>query len=184
MTRWEWRTFGSRFGSANVLFRALAPRAIQESDELYFLSGAGDNVKVRDDLMDIKVLKRGQRRGLERWTPVMKVGFPLSRPDVQRVFEALRRPTAELERESYTLDQFSDELVAPADGLRTVKVHKRRVRYTIGGCTSEVSDVVAGGNETRTVAIESEDPAAVIAAVRSIGLGDYVNTSYPVGSRT
>ena len=55
------------------------------------------------------------------------------------------------------------------------------MRYVIGGCTSELSDVTAGGREIQTVAIESEDAAAVIAAVRSIGLGDYVNTSYPRG---
>ena len=34
---------------------------------------------------------------------------------------------------------------------------------------------------SRTIAIESEDAAAVIAAVASVGLGDYVNTSYPRG---
>jgi exopolyphosphatase/guanosine-5'-triphosphate,3'-diphosphate pyrophosphatase len=179
--RWEWRTFGHRFGAADVVFRVLTPTGIQESDELYLLSGAGDNVKVRDDLMDIKVLKEVNPDGLEQWTPVMKVGFPLTQTDVRRVFEALRRPAPGLPRDSYTLQQFTDELVVPADGLRTVPVHKRRVRYVIGGCTSEVSDVTADGKEIRTIAIESEDAAAVIAAVRSVGLGDYVNTSYPRG---
>jgi exopolyphosphatase/guanosine-5'-triphosphate,3'-diphosphate pyrophosphatase len=53
----------------------------------------------------------------------------------------------------------------------------------VGGCTAEVSDVVADGRPTRTIAIESEDAAAVIAAVRSVGLGGYVNTSYPKGLR-
>ena len=179
--RWEWRTFGSRFGAADVVFRALTPTGIQESDELYLLSSGGDNVKVRDDLMDIKVLKEVNTDGLEQWTPVMKVGFPLARSDVERVFEALRLPAPSLARDAYTLDQFVEELVAPSDALRSIGVHKRRVRYTIGGCTSELSDVTADGKETRTVAIESEDAAAVIAAVRSIGLGDYVNTSYPRG---
>ena len=51
--RWEWRTFGSRFGAAEDQFAALTPGGVQESDELYLLSEAGDNVKVRDDLMDI-----------------------------------------------------------------------------------------------------------------------------------
>jgi exopolyphosphatase/guanosine-5'-triphosphate,3'-diphosphate pyrophosphatase len=40
---------------------------------------------------------------------------------------------------------------------------------------------VADGKPTRTIAIESEDAAAVIAAVRSVGLGGVVNTSYPKG---
>ena len=54
--RWEWRTFGTRFGIAEARFAELMPGAVRESDELYFLGG-GANVKVRDALMDIKVLR-------------------------------------------------------------------------------------------------------------------------------
>jgi exopolyphosphatase/guanosine-5'-triphosphate,3'-diphosphate pyrophosphatase len=178
--RWEWRTFGTRFGAAEAAFAALTPGAVQESDELYLLSGEGDNVKVRDDLMDIKVFRETSGAGLERWEPVMKAGFPLPAADVRRVLESLRLAVPTLARESYTLDQFVDELARPA-GVRPVAVHKRRVRYTVGGCTSEVSDVLVDGNPIRTIAIESEDAAAVVAAVRSVGLGDYLNTSYPKG---
>ncbi len=178
--RWEWRTFGARFGAAEAHFAALAPGAVQESDELYLLSGEGDNVKVRDDLMDIKVFREVNADGLERWEPVMKAGFPLAATDVARVLGALRLAVPPLARESYTLDQFVEELARPA-GVRPVAVHKRRVRYTVGGCTAEVSDVLADGRPIRTIAIESEDAAAVIAAVRSVGLGDYFNTSYPRG---
>ena len=88
--RWEWRTFGTRFGAAEDHFAGLSPGGIQESDELYLLSGAGDNVKVRDDLMDIKVFVEADADGLEQWRPVMKAGFPLAAADVARVFEALR----------------------------------------------------------------------------------------------
>ena len=178
--RWEWRTFGSSFGRAEAAFAALEPGGVQESDELYLLSGAGDNVKVRDDLMDIKVLEEVDADGPERWTPVMKAGFPLPAADVRRVFEALRVPVPSLERDAYTLHAFVAELAEPA-ALRAVQVHKRRVRFVVGGCTSEVSEVVVEGRPTRTIAIESEDPAAVIAAVRSVGLGDHLNTSYPKG---
>jgi exopolyphosphatase/guanosine-5'-triphosphate,3'-diphosphate pyrophosphatase len=179
--RWEWRTFGTRFGSADTHFAGLTPTGIQESDELYLLAGAGDNVKVRDDLMDIKVLKEVNADGLEQWTPVMKATFPLSAPDVVKVFEAWRLPAPSLTRDAYTLDQFVSELVESGGDLRAVSVHKRRVRYVVGGCTSEVSELVADGRSTRTIAIESEDAAAVVAAVRSVGLADYVNTSYPRG---
>ena len=109
----------------------------------------------------------------------MKASFPLAAadvtPDLRGTGARRRRPLA---RDTYTLDQFVAELAGPA-GIRGVDVHKRRVRYTVNGCTSEVSDVVADGHATRTIAIESEDAAAVIEAVRSVGLGDYVNTSYP-----
>ena len=179
--RWEWRTFGSSFGDADARFGALTPSGVQESDELYLLSGAGDNVKVRDGLMDVKVLVETDAQGLEQWRPVMKAAFPLAAADVARVFEALRLPVPPRERDAYALEQFISELAEPAGALRAMTVHKRRVRYSVDGCTAEVSDVIGDGRPTRTIAIESEDAAAVMAAVRSVGLGDYVNTSYPRG---
>ncbi len=179
--RWEWRAFGPRFGAAEAHFAALTPSGVRESDEIYLLSGAGDNVKVRADLMEIKVLEEVDGDGLEQWKPVMKAGFPLPAADVAKVFEALRLSPPPLARVAYTLDQFVAELAESSGGMRAVKVHKRRVRYTVGGCMAELSDVVADGRPTRTIAIESEDAAAVIAAVRSAGLGGFVNTSYPRG---
>jgi len=182
--RWEWRTFGQRFGPAEDAFAALTASGIQESDELYLLSAAGDNVKVRDDLMDIKVLQETDADGLQRWTPVMKAAFPLAAAEATRVAEALRLPAAALARADYSLDQFLADVVAPAGTIRVVAVHKRRVRYSVGGCMSEVSDVTAEGRSTRTIAIEAEDPAAVVAAVRSMGLGGYRNVDYPSGLST
>jgi len=179
--RWEWRTFGQRFGPAEAAFATLTPGAVQESDELYLLSAAGDNVKVRDDLMDIKVLQEVGADGLQRWTPVMKAAFPLAKDEAARVIEALRLPAVPLGREAYTLDQFLDEVVAPGRTIRVVRVHKRRVRYTVDGCMAEVSDVTADGRSTRTVAIEAEDRTAVVAAVRGMGLGGYANVDYPRG---
>jgi len=147
--RWEWRTFGRRFGLAEAGFADLTPGAVQESDELYLLSAAGDNVKVRDDLMDIKVLQETDANGLQRWTPVMKAAFPFGRDEAVRVVEALRLPAVPLGREDYTLEQFLAEVVAPSGAIRTVGVHKRRVRYTVDGCMAEVSGVTAGGRSTR-----------------------------------
>ena len=75
--RWEWRSFGNRFGVAEERIAKFAPSAPKETDEIYFLSGGGENVKVRDDLMDVKVLREVNEDGLEQWAPVMKAGFPL-----------------------------------------------------------------------------------------------------------
>lgn len=179
--RWEWRTFGRRFGGAEASFAALEPGGVQESDEWYLLTDGGDNVKVRDDLMDIKVLQEVDADGLERWTPVMKAAFPLPAQEVRHVFEALRSPVPDLDREAYTLERFLAELIAPRSDVRAVRVHKRRVRYVIAGCMAEVSDVVADGQGIRTIAIEAADPATVMAAVRSVGLAGYANVSYPRG---
>lgn len=184
--RWEWRAFGQHFGEAEACLAALTAEAVQESDEVYLLPGAGlsaasGNVKVRAELMDIKILQQVNADGLEQWTPVMKAGFPLAASDVARVFEALQLPLPALSLASYTFDEFIAVFTQPGGVIRRVDVHKRRVRYTVGGCTAEFSDVLANGKPTRTIAVESPDAAAVMRAVRELGLGGYSNTSYSRG---
>jgi exopolyphosphatase/guanosine-5'-triphosphate,3'-diphosphate pyrophosphatase len=179
--RWEWRSFGRHFGQAEAQIARLTPGAVQDSDELYLLSGAGANVKLRDALMDIKVLRAVDGEGLEQWTPVLKAGFPLSAADAARVLDALGLPAPASLRDGWTQDEFLARFAAPGGPVRCVPVHKRRVRYTIGGCMAELSEVSADGRGTRTLAVEAEDAAAVIAAVRGLGLGGYLNTSYPRG---
>lgn len=180
--RWEWRSFGQHFGAAEARLAALVPDAVQESDEIYLLSANGrDNVKIRDGLMDIKVLRETNADGLEQWTPVMKAAFPLAAADVARVLAALGLPVISLSQDACTQEVLLAAIVQRGGPLRRVNVHKRRVRYSLGGCTAELSDVVANGKRTRTLAIETADAAAVIAAVREAGLGDYCNTAYPVG---
>jgi exopolyphosphatase / guanosine-5'-triphosphate,3'-diphosphate pyrophosphatase len=179
--RWEWRTFGASFGEADRRFGALELGRAQESDEVYLLSRDTDaNVKIRDRLMDIKTLERVNAEGLEQWRPVMKEEFPLPAAEVARVCAELGvAPIAGLE--AYTLEQLQAELTQPSRGVRVVEVHKRRQRYTISGCSAEMTDVVAGGRPVRTVAIEHEDPARVLAAVREMGLNQFENISYPRG---
>ncbi len=179
--RWEWRTFGQRFGPAEAAFAAMTSTGVQESDEQYLISEDGDTVKVRGGLMDVKRLREVDAHGLQRWEPVLKAEFPISMSDVATVFEALNVTPPALERDSYTLDQFLEEVIGTAGPVRPVNVHKRRVRYAVNGCTSEVTDVVIDGRDVRTIAIESPDAAAVVEAVRQVGLEGFVNTSYPKG---
>lgn len=154
---------------------------VQESDEVYLLSPHTDaNVKLRDRLMDIKVLEQVNADGLEQWRPVMKGEFPLPAAEVAQVCAALGVAPI-VDRETYTLEQVAAELAQPSRGVRAVQVHKRRQRYTISGCTAEMTDVVADGKPVRTVAIELEDPARVLAAVREMALEGFQNISYPRG---
>jgi len=179
--RWEWRTFGDGFGAAEDAFGG-PPERVQESDEVYVLSTQDtDTVKVRDELMDVKHLERVNDDGLEQWIPVMKAGFPLPAGDVRSVLAALRVEAPELGRDEYSLDELLDEVVTPHPDLRAVDTHKVRRRFTIGGCMAELTDVRADGASTRTVAIETEDPARVIALVRELGLDSRPNTSFPRG---
>jgi len=110
----------------------------------------------------------------------MKAEFPLPATEVERVCAALDvAPIAGLHQ--YTLEQLQSELTQASRRVRVVQVHKRRQRYTISGCSAEMTDVVADGKPIRTVAIEHEDPARVLAAVHEMGLDQFENISYPRG---
>ena len=162
-----------------MLQEATAPAL--ESDERYLLAGDDRNVKIRDDLLDVKVLREVDAKGLERWEPVMKADFPLAAADVPNVVEAAGMDPGAFSEREYDLSGF---LTALDDaGARAVGVHKRRTRASVMGCMAEVAEVSAGGRTTRTIAIEAEDPAAVFAAVRELHLDGFLNTSYPKGLR-
>jgi exopolyphosphatase/guanosine-5'-triphosphate,3'-diphosphate pyrophosphatase len=179
--RWEWRTFGAEFGAADATFAALEPELVQESDETYLLSpGTDAAVKIRAGLMDIKELVEVNADGLEQWRPAMKETFPLPRGEADKVCAALRVTAPPLAGWApFTLDEFLAVLVAAERGVRAIAVHKRRLHYTVNGCMSEVTEVVADGQKVRTLAIETTDADRVIATVRELGLAGRENTSYP-----
>jgi exopolyphosphatase / guanosine-5'-triphosphate,3'-diphosphate pyrophosphatase len=180
--RWEWRTFGHRFPAADAVFDTLEPSAVAESDETYFLSPAASaNVKIRDELIDIKVLREVDADGLERWEPVLKRPFPLSPDDLGTVLDAIGIARGAAASTGATSEAEFLALVEADPHARSVPVHKRRVRYTVNGCMAERSAVEAGGRTALTIAVESTDRPAVVVAVESLGLGDYVNTNYAAG---
>ena len=183
--RWEWRTFGDDFGSAEAVFAELSPNAVVESNEFYVISttGAG-TVKLRDQRADVKRLVKVDDDGLEQWIPTMKAAFPLSVAEVADVLAALGVDTpTPLSRAEYSLDAVRKEVVAPNPDLRVVPVRKRRHRYTLDGCLAELTDVHTEQASTRTIAIESEDASRVIATVRELGLATRPNVSFMRGLR-
>jgi exopolyphosphatase/guanosine-5'-triphosphate,3'-diphosphate pyrophosphatase len=153
---------------------------VEESSERYLLGPADGNVKIRDDLMDVKVLRETDAGDLERWEPVLKAPFPLGAGDLAVLRDALHLAPATIEGET-TLDRLLDDLAG--EGIPAVDVRKRRIRSTFAGCMAELSEVAVGTRSTTTLAVESEDRVAVGAAVRELGLGDRLNTSYPNGLR-
>jgi exopolyphosphatase / guanosine-5'-triphosphate,3'-diphosphate pyrophosphatase len=179
--RWEWRTLGERFGAAEDELATSTPTGVEEGDELYLVAEGAENVKIRAELMDIKVLRDVDRHGLERWEPALKAGFPLSAADVAVVLASLRQPVPTLTREAYSWSEILNEFIEPNGTVRVVSVHKRRARHEYHGCMAELTDVEVDGRPTRTLAVEAEDPAAVWAGVIALGLQDHVNTSVPRG---
>lgn len=179
-SRWEWRTFGNEFGKADARFAALESTHMQESDEIYLISPVMDKtVKIRGGLMDIKSLEQIDQAGLEQWRPVLKAEMPLSSDDVNSVRAALGTSAQVGDDRHYYLEDLLAELRDWQPGLRAVPVHKKRLRYTLGGCTGELTEVRAGARKSRTLAIESQESERVTSLVRELGLSDLPNTSYP-----
>jgi exopolyphosphatase/guanosine-5'-triphosphate,3'-diphosphate pyrophosphatase len=158
---------------------------VQQSDETYLLSQESDaSVKVRDGLMDVKLLEAVDGNGLEQWRPVLKGEFPLTAADVQTVLDALGVSAPQLTRDAYTLEQLVDEVVGASPALAAVAVHKQRAHYDVNGCMAELSDVTAGKRSARTIAVEAEDPELVAATVRELGLADRPNVCMARGLKT
>ena len=71
--RWEWRTLSERSDDAERRFETYPPTTVAESDEQYLLSLDREvSAKIRDGLMDVKVLEHRRDDGLEQWRPIMK----------------------------------------------------------------------------------------------------------------
>ncbi len=160
--RWEWRTFGDLSGNA---LASREPDQVQESDEVYVLAPASNaSVKFRDGVVDVKTLQQGDR-GLEQWQPVLKAEFPLSVEDAGTVAGALGVDRVD-----------GSSLDTLAAGLLAVPVHKSRARHTVGGSMAELSEFRTEHGSAQTIAVESEDPDAVLAAIVELDLAGRPNT--------
>jgi exopolyphosphatase/guanosine-5'-triphosphate,3'-diphosphate pyrophosphatase len=179
--RFEFRTWARSFGRVEDRLRAFSPcEQIRESGEIYVVSAVTDahNTKIRNDLMDIKKLIQ-VRDGLEQWTPCLKEGFPIAAGILEdKVFPALSVEAPSFEKCVYSLKSFVDELIRPHPDLVAARVFKRRFAFTIAGCIAELAEVTINGAGIQTVAVESADAAAVLEAIRTLGLGADENVSY------
>lgn len=180
--RWEWRTFGGDLAEASARLQASGVSGVESSDEVYLLSAPVDaNVKIRAGLLEIKQLEQTDSEGLQQWCPVLKTELPVPAEIVALIFAGLGIPLPRLRRSDYALDELREDLIRPEPRLRALEVHKERVRYRMGACACEVTKVIAEGHRVTTLAVESEDPAAVTATVKALGLGAVPNRSYPQG---
>ena len=178
--RWEWRAFGSGFPEVEARFGRSDD--VEESDETYVLSLASDaSVKIRGGRLDVKRLERVADDGLEQWRPVLKAEFPIGADDVSAMLSALGVEGVALSRAAYSLEELLAEVVRQRAELRHVGVHKRRAHFAFEGCMAELSEVRVAEGSRRTVAIESEDPELVAAAVRGLGFDPHANVNVPRG---
>lgn len=183
--RWEYRIFAEDLGAVEGTIRTHEVTRVKESAEDYIVCrSSGNNVKVRDGLLDIKQLENINEDSLEQWMPVMKVGFPCPADDVARIFSAFDLARPEMERDEYTYDQFIDEIVGGSDQLAVVRVTKKRSGFMIREVIVEVAEVTFDGVPLRTAAAEHIDPALVMELVRELGLDAFPNVNYIKAMKT
>jgi len=177
--RWEWRTFTNDLKKAEENIRKFPEGKTRESAEVYILSEvSNDNTKVRDDLMDIKTLQQVNEDRLELWLPIMKGTFPLPITEIEKVFKCFRVSVPKFQRETYTFQQYLDEVIRPSKLLKAVNVFKKRTGFTINNCTVEIAEVKVDDKTIKTACVEMEDPAMVIQTVRELELDSFPNINY------
>jgi exopolyphosphatase/guanosine-5'-triphosphate,3'-diphosphate pyrophosphatase len=179
IARWEWRTFGTTFGAFEDRIKDLPQDRARKSSEVYILSRQSDaNTKIRDELMDVKILKQVNEHKLEQWFPVMKEGFPIGRDILEQVFGHWKLPIPEFGKDSYSYAECMEQVIATAADLKSVRVDKHRYGYTVDTCIVEIADLSFDDTPIRTAAVEAADPERVRAVVERLGLGRLENINY------
>jgi hypothetical protein len=146
--------------------------------ETYFLSALTDdaNVKVRDDLLDIKVKTAQTPEGYEIFQPHGKFPFPVKREELAGVLSELK-VSVDLTGDRYPLEAF----IAIARGvpeLVPVTVEKTRYGFTVNGVICEYAEVWFNGALMESACCESEDYAAMAKVVEALGLSGFENVNY------
>jgi len=184
--RWEWRTFGDSFGDAERNINAHEKGGFKKSEEKYILSRlSNENVKIRDDLIDIKTLKQVNDDKLEQWYPAMKESFPIGKDKLAVLFNEYFKVSApEFTQNTYTYTEFLEDIVTPCEDLVIVEVYKERQAYTINDATVEIAETKFNGVPMRTTCVEHTDPENVIHTVRELGLVGFENINYIAAMKT
>lgn len=146
--------------------------------ETYFVSSKTNesNIKVRDQLLDIK-LKTGETpEGFEIFQPNGKFSFSLKAKDFEQVMTQLRVDVPCNQTEC----TFSDFLamVKNHPDLRAAEVFKKRYGFSVNGVICEYAEVLINGAKIETACCESEDYAKIQSVVEVLGLSGMKNTSY------
>jgi hypothetical protein len=182
--RYEFRIFGTCLDMAEQRLRALAPcESISESRDIYLLHGDGVhemNVKIRRGKLEIKRLI-DRHQGLERWRPDGQWEFPIA---------------ADILRETRWPGTWPDQLpalpsmISGSDLLRLVgrrdvslqraNVAKRRFRFYLPPCRAELDQLLVNGAAIESLALESEDPQALLGLQSSLRLEECENQCYPL----
>ena len=181
--RFEFRVWGKDLGGPAGRLRRLSGESQDvRSEETYVIAIERDdvNAKIRDGLLDIKVLSAVSQR-CELWRPWLKADFPLAASLLlEEVLPRLGVVELDLHWDSYSLATFIDDVIRSHPQLHVVDLSKRRLKYDIAGCLAEFAEVTVNRHELATLAAESADLDALRELLRRLGIEGFENVSYPL----
>ncbi len=176
---WEWRTIASSMGELRVALAGVPIEAVQDIQETHLLClKSSHNTNIRDRLMELKWRKQVHPDGPELWDSVLRSGFPCNADFIHRLFQTWDIKPAELQRETYTLSQFLEEVMAPNTTLLAFPVHKHEECFRLDGAACTFDQVEAGELTLEAFHIEHEDPTLIADTVRRLGLQGQENRNY------
>jgi hypothetical protein len=177
--RFEYRIWGEAFPALP------SPDREPVSGEVYLLpaEGAGVNVKLRGDALEVKRLL-GIRAGLQEWLPALRCPFPLPAALIeQELCPTLGAASPRLTQASYPRERFLDEVASALAGVRVVALDKQRRALEIAGSRAERTRVVVGAIALETVAIEAEHFERAAHATEELDLQRAPNVDYVTAIR-
>ena len=111
---------------------------------------------------------------------MLKAKFPLRQNDVATAFVEWQLSLPRLARKTYTIDQFTNELIAAQPHLRVAPVTKSRRRITFAGCTAEFVRLSVNSLYLESFSLEHEQTGPILEALSDLGLVTLSNTNYPL----
>jgi hypothetical protein len=107
---------------------------------------------------------------------VLKAKFPLSQNEWQLSLPGLGRKT-------YTIDQFTNQLIAAQPHLRVAPVTKSGRRFSFAGCIAEFVRLSVDLLYLESFSLEHEQTGPILEALSDLGLVTVSNTNYPLVPR-
>ncbi len=182
--RFEFRIFGNHLEEIESKIRKMADEEMVRSMMSVYLLASGNpknNIKIREGVMDIKVLE-DEKQGLEQWNPFLVGEFPLS-PEVIKtvIFPALGVHSPAFDRDQYTLNQFVNELILVDPDLSVAYVNKKRHGFVIEDVITEIAEIKVNGASLKTICIEAPEPEKVLKLKQKLGIDSAAeNVNYPL----
>lgn len=158
--------------------KAVLYKARVMPEETYILSKNTDeaNVKVRDNLLDIKTKTGETPDGYEIFQPRGKFTFPVKKEELATILSHLKVEIS-LNKDEYTFDEFC-QIAHDHHQLALVKVEKKRYGFTVNDVICEYAYVWMNGALVETACCESEDYDKMKTAVEALGIDKMPNTNY------